>query len=186
MAWREVMALVWLRVWNGPFHVGSLTRPVSVGDAILKVLETLWRVLVLVIVVPVFVLLIVAIWQYIIDPTLFPPLKNKVQATARWDDGAAPIVTTVGAPKPFRCTKDYPIKVEFYNRSRRTIRDTSFSIEANIPGRSSNVVDHYFSAHLDAIMQPQNGWTQCFSVELQPGLDPSSVEYKVTIDAAVE
>lgn len=185
MTWWETAAAVALWAWNGPFHVGPLTRPVSVGDAILKLLETLWRTLVLVIVVPVIVLLVVAIWQYVIDPTFFPPLKNKVEATARWDDGVAPIVT-VGRQKPFRCTKDYPVMVEFHNRSRRTIRDTTFSIEANVPGRSTNVVDHYLLAHLDAIMQPQNGWTQCYAVQLQPGVDPSAVEYKVTIDAVSE
>lgn len=32
-----------LALWNGPFHVGPLERPVSTGDAILKILETAWR-----------------------------------------------------------------------------------------------------------------------------------------------
>lgn len=34
---------MWRSIWNGPFYIGKLTRPVSVGDAIMKVLETLWR-----------------------------------------------------------------------------------------------------------------------------------------------
>lgn len=186
MAWGEVAAVFALWVWNGPFHVGQLTRPVSVGDVILKMLETLWRALVLIVVVPIIVLLIVVIWQYIVDPTFFPPLKNKIEATARWDDGVAPIVTIGSGQKPFRCSKEYPLKVEFYNRSRRIVRDTSFSVVANLPNRSTNVFEHYFSAHLDAVMQPQSGWTQCYAIQLQSGIDPSSVEYKVTIDAVSE
>ena len=34
---------MWRAIWNGPFYIGKLTSPTSVGDAILKVLETLWR-----------------------------------------------------------------------------------------------------------------------------------------------
>ena len=30
-------------IWNGPFDVGKLTQPVSVGDVLLKILEVLWR-----------------------------------------------------------------------------------------------------------------------------------------------
>lgn len=30
-------------VWDGPFYIGPLSRPVSVGDVLLKTLETLWR-----------------------------------------------------------------------------------------------------------------------------------------------
>lgn len=32
-------------VWNGPFHIGKLSPPVSVGDALLKMLETAWRLI---------------------------------------------------------------------------------------------------------------------------------------------
>lgn len=30
-------------VWNGPFYIGKLERPVSTGEAILKIMETAWR-----------------------------------------------------------------------------------------------------------------------------------------------
>ena len=36
----------WTRVWNGPFYVGPLVQPISVGSAILKVLEVAWRSLI--------------------------------------------------------------------------------------------------------------------------------------------
>ncbi|MNE31317.1 hypothetical protein D3C87_1296240 [compost metagenome] len=38
---------MWQQIWNGPFFIGKLSQPVSVGDAIMKVLETLWRTAVL-------------------------------------------------------------------------------------------------------------------------------------------
>lgn len=28
---------------NGPFHIGRLTPPAALGDALLKLLETIWR-----------------------------------------------------------------------------------------------------------------------------------------------
>lgn len=30
-------------MWNGPFYIGPLARPVSVGDVLMKLLETTWR-----------------------------------------------------------------------------------------------------------------------------------------------
>lgn len=38
---------MWRAIWNGPFYIGRLTRPVSVGDVLMKLLETLWRVILL-------------------------------------------------------------------------------------------------------------------------------------------
>jgi sugar phosphate permease len=51
---------VLLAVWNGPFHVGPLVRPVSVGDAIMTICQTAWRAAVVVAAIFICILAIVA------------------------------------------------------------------------------------------------------------------------------
>ena len=54
---------MWRKIWDGPFYIGRLSRPVSVGDAIIKVLETLWRASIILITI-VLLLLSVYYIQY--------------------------------------------------------------------------------------------------------------------------
>lgn len=49
-------------IWNGPFHVGTLVQPITLGSALMKVLEVAWRAT-LIIFVCLAVLLLGALWQ---------------------------------------------------------------------------------------------------------------------------
>ena len=107
-----------LTIWNGPFYIGPLTRPVSVGDVLLKTLETLWRAILSIVVLLVVGGLGIAAWVQVIEPMFFPPLKSQISATATFDDGSAKLPPAIGE-KPFRCSPDYPIKVAFKNNTNR-------------------------------------------------------------------
>lgn len=164
-----------LRIWNGPFHIGKLTQPTSVGDVMLKVLETLWRVIVVVVFAPAVALCLMLVWVSWLGPELFPPLKDQIEIAAQYDDGAASIIST--GSKSFRCTKDYPLKVEFYNKSRKTVGDVSFSIEANAREHSTDLALDTGYLHFDGIMKPGYGWTQCYKITVQTGYDPANLGY---------
>jgi hypothetical protein len=32
-----------LNAWNGPFYLGPLTKPVAATDALMKILEVIWK-----------------------------------------------------------------------------------------------------------------------------------------------
>lgn len=63
-------------IWNGPFYIGPLSRPVSVGDVLLKALETLWRAILSMVVLLIAGGLGIAAWVQIVEPTFFPPPEN--------------------------------------------------------------------------------------------------------------
>ena len=50
-------------IWRGPFYVGPLVRPVSTGDAILKVMETIWRLIVVFFVLGVVAAIFLILWE---------------------------------------------------------------------------------------------------------------------------
>jgi hypothetical protein len=58
-------------VWNGPFYVGQLTQPISLGSAFLKLLEVLWRFVVLAVTSAFIAWAIYTAWSAIIS--LLPP-----------------------------------------------------------------------------------------------------------------
>lgn len=51
---------MWRAIWNGPFYIGPIARPISVGDVLMKLLETLWRAAV--IMVAAFAALLAILW----------------------------------------------------------------------------------------------------------------------------
>lgn len=56
---------------------------------------------------------------------------------------------------------DYPVFVAFSNKSGRTIDHVSFSLQAKVRGRSSNIAD-YHSYSSDTIIKPGEGFGQCY------------------------
>lgn len=175
------------RVWNGPFYIGKLEQPATVGDVLLKVLETLWRAFLVLIALSLLFLFLTLAWYGVLSPTLFPPLSKSITISATYDAGIAPIVYLGPKPsKPFRCTKDYPIKIEFHNTSRTTVRSVAFDISANAQSHSTNLAQFpsYFTS--DVVMAPGTGWIQCYNVLVQTGYDLASLEYQGVVVSASE
>jgi hypothetical protein len=172
-------------VWNGPFHIGPLSRPVSVGDVLLKVLETLWRAVLSIIILMVVVALGIAAWVQIIEPTFFPPLKTRINVVATYDDGSANLPPAIGG-KPFRCSSDYPLKIAFTNNSKVSIGHLDFSIEGRAANRSDNVVEGAGWRQADTIIPAGYTWQSCWAVSVQPGYDAKALDYNVEVWSATE
>jgi len=172
-------------VWNGPFYIGPLSRPVSVGDVLLKALETLWRAFVSIVVLIVAIGLGIAAWVLIIEPTFFPPLKTQVSAIATYDDGSAVMPPAIGA-KPVRCSPEYPLKIVFRNASKKSIGHLDFSIEGRPTNRSNDVLEGASWRQADTIIPAGYTWQSCWAVAVEQGFDAKALDYKVEIWGATE
>jgi hypothetical protein len=170
-------------VWNGPFYVGPLSRPVSVGDVILIALETLWRGILLIVGVVVASLGCILAWTEVLEPNLFPPLKTQISAAVSYDDGSTNL-PAIG--KPFRCSAEFPLKIALSNKSQRTVGSINFSIEGRAAGRSSNVVRSAALLESDKVIAPGYTWQSCWPVSVQEGYDPAGLNYQVEVWGATE
>lgn len=160
-------------VWNGPFWIGPLTRPVSTGDAILKVLETIWKGIVVLLAAALSVGM--AAWTYNLVASLFTarPLNELILGKARYDVKA--------------CEKEFPILVELENRSKLTLGKVSFHLIVRQPGRSTDLNDELSDWDSDAVIPPSTRAWACWTVpELSEKLDPSVLQYSVKVNWANE
>lgn len=173
-------------VWNGPFYVGPLERPVSVGDVLLKTLETIWRTILVVVGTLITVAIAIYLWVEVVGPALFPPLQTEIRAAAYFDDGTAPAPPALGAEKqvPFRCTTEFPVKTVFTNDSEKAIGQLSFSIEGRPTGRSSNVVENGSWREADTVIPPGYTWRSCWAVSTRDGFSPRDLEYSIAVLSA--
>lgn len=180
-------------IWNGPFYIGPLSSPASVGDVLLKVLETAWRALVAVVSLVLVGAAIVACWLLVIEPTFFPPLKSSIEASVRYDDGTGPPPIRVAPAgqgrafddKPFRCTRDFPLVVRFTNQSKDTIGKISFEITAYRQGYAEPVSSYTPFLESSAIIEPGYWLESCWSGPAVPdSLDAQDLIYRVEIFSA--
>jgi len=174
-------------IWDGPFYIGPLAPPVSVGDVLLKILETVWRAAISILVIGLTGIAGILGWTELASPILFPPLASQVQASAIYDDGANPLPPAlVVANDAFRCTSDFPLRIAFSNKSNRTIGQINFSIKGTEPGRTSNVVQNSYWEEADAIIPPGHTWTSCWSVSVPSHVQAGDLLYTVEILGAEE
>jgi hypothetical protein len=168
--------------WNGPFHIGKLKQPASVGDVLLKVLETIWRAVVGVVGLAAATVAVGAAWTEVVSPHLFPALTQQIGLDVAYDvEGVTPPPIYVGkrGEKPQRCSARYPLKITISNRSSETVREVAFNLEARHPGFSKDLstAPAYES---DAILKPGYQYIACWS---PPSLNevqanPAALEYK--------
>jgi hypothetical protein len=71
-------------VWNGPFYIGKLERPLSLGDVAMKLLETVWRASVLAVCAVAGIVACIAVVETLPEPK---PLHEKVEASIAWGGG---------------------------------------------------------------------------------------------------
>lgn len=171
--------------WNGPFYIGRIERPASVGDVLMKFLETAWRTVVLIALLALAAIAATGLWYEIISPKLFPPLEKQLKISARWDDGKTP---DIPGGKNFRCTPDYPVLITIENEGKQAVGAVSFDVTARPPSRSTDVASPGLWHDVDAIIKPGYSFQQCWSVPLEAskleGAAPSALIYEATIKAA--
>lgn len=181
--------------WNGPFHIGPLRQPVSLGDVLLKVLETLWRAVMTLVYLAVVVAVVALLWSYIIQPKFFPPATKYAGVIVTFDDGSdrfvsPPPMTNINtralgstpsqAEKPARCTADYPLKVSIWNTGSKPIQDVAVRVVGKADGVTTAIVDEPYLT-IPRVIPPERGWYQCFYIERPQGYDPRSLRYTAEI-----
>ena len=138
---------MWRAIWNGPFYIGRLEQPVTVGDVLMKCLETLWRGLIVLVCCAVAALAL-----------LFGGIELQDRQAER-ERGA--IATTVSS-YPAACSPAYPLSIQFTNTSKRTVTGFSYSLQGFEEGRSRDLAgygDRYLSE--DHILGPGVGLQTC-------------------------
>lgn len=124
-------------VWDGPFSLGSLSRPASLGDVLAKIIEIVWKSVISVFGVLVVSVLAVVGYSLYLDATR--PSAEDIVLTIRLND--------VG------CSSEFPVGIIAKNNSSHTVKSMNYSIYANEIGRSTNLVEYgYLSS--DFIVGP--------------------------------
>ena len=176
------------KIWDGPFYIGPLSRPVSVGDVLLKALETLWRTLLSLVAIAVVLVAGVVAWLEVIQPMVFPPLEKQIDVEVSYDDGSVrePPIVGPSDQQPFHCSPDFPLKIAFFNRSQKPISKIRFSVEGRAVNRSTNVVEYGSWRESDTIIPAGYTWKSCWAVSVEEGYDAKTLNYKIEIFGVTE
>lgn len=148
-------------IWSGPFSVGSLTQPISLGAAILKILEVVWKGIVSLLLGIAAVSILVGAWQPI-NLALNPSFESQLVGEAHFD--------------PELCAKDFPIVVIVRNDSKRSLASAQIDLVIRQPGRSTNL-NRGPSGDWDAIVKPGKRNALCYSLPSDITDDPKTLDY---------
>jgi hypothetical protein len=159
-------------VWNGPFYVGKLTRPVSLGDALMKVLETVWRGAILFAIVIAAIVAAAVGADAINDANLGEPRLSELE----------PSITAYTKP----CDDAMPLGVQVMNHSNRTVQHVTLRLEARRAGRSTDLVSYLGrDLQMDNIIPPGEGYGYCWTLPeltgLEAGENPRSLVWSVKV-----
>lgn len=174
------------RVWNGPFYIGVLQQPASIGDVLLKILEVLWRIFLIL----AATLAIFFAYFALVHDQLFPPLREKVEADVIFDPAVSPqfqpdrtFEENISLTAPW-CHGERPIRLVLFNRSDAEVVGTTFSIEAFESGLSKNVILDGGWLTSDQIIPPGEHRISCLRLNYAAGVDPSKLRYEVEMLSA--
>ena len=168
MSLRDVGRRAARAVWSGPFAIGPLAQPISLGAALLRILEVIWKFGIAVLVAGAAVLALASVWEPI-DRTLNPTLESQLAGEAHFD--------------PESCSKEFPIVVIVRNRSNRALASAQIDLVVRQPGRSTNL-NKEPSFDWDAIVQAGKANALCYRIPSDITDDPKTLEYTVNIWSA--
>ena len=156
-------------VWNGPFFIGKLTRPVTLGEVAMKVLETLWRGGVLI------ALLVAGTVAAIAAGEAWPEEKSL----------AAQIVGTADLADP-QCNGAYPLHIAFKNNSKERVGRVAFRLAVYEQYRTTNLAAYPTDDIVsDAIIPAGRTSHQCLQApSLIEPRDLKGLTFAVTVDEA--
>jgi hypothetical protein len=148
------------RVWDGPFKTPP-QETITVGWALLKLFETAWRMLL--IVLALIAALLLYLWQ-----TEGSPLSSQVRVEL--SDAAAA-----------SCQKGYPIFASITNKSRKNLGEVDLKFHVYSQGKSDDV-SVGSPSELKDILRPRQSINYCYRMpELQEGATgPYTVVAEVT------
>ena len=138
---------MWRAIWNGPFYIGRLERPVTVGEAVMKVLETAWRAAVL----------IVAAYAAVIAWLIFSSWRGeKIREAAR------ETVTYHASADLTRCPRTAPIFISVHNPSKEHLWGLSFRVQLLKNGRDI-APRHFQNQRVPVDLDAGAYWTACLN-----------------------
>jgi hypothetical protein len=176
-------------IWTGPFSVGPLIQPISVGTSILKILEVAWKLSIAIVFLFVTLIVFLRVWQPI-DQAMNPPARSFVRASIAYDDGRASTPPAISFPngkpmrspaQPFRCNADYPIRIILHNEGNKPVQDVSFSLEGRVPGTSTNRVEDGSWHQSDAIIGADRYVGECYYFIVEDGFNSADLKYNIDI-----
>lgn len=139
-------------VWSGPFSLGPLKRPATVGDIIAKMLEVIWKSLMALVAAALAIGATVGVASLWTQAT--SPQPSDIQLIAKARDP--------------ECDPDLPFSITATNESSSTVSSLTYSIQATEEGRSTNLVKRY-AWESDFLISP--GKTVAWCIET-PRLEP--------------
>lgn len=153
----------WIRgVWDGPFKTPP-QEPITVGWALLKLFETLWRLLL--IVIALIALVVLYVWQ-----SERNPLSSQIGIQL--------------SPATSYCrSRGWPINALIENNSRKVIGELGLKFRVYPQGSSTDVVAYdYVQPDMHNILRPGEVLDWCFPMpQLQAG---SKGPYTVALDVS--
>lgn len=140
----------WIRrVWDGPFKTPP-QETITVGWALLKLFETVWRLIL--IVLALFALLLAYLWQ-----SEGSPLASKISVELNQAAAAS-------------CQKGYPIFTTIRNDSRKNVGEVDFKFHVYPQGKSEDVAVGS-AIELKDILRPGRSVDYCYRM---PGLEAAA------------
>lgn len=126
-------------IWNGPFFAGGRPDSPTVGWVFLKILESLWRLFIIVAVLGA----VIAGGVYV-HSEANPPLGSQIDAFIK--------------PNAEECkaSAGRPLYLKLYNRSGETVGKTSLSLSAFEQGQSTDLLEFNYR-DFDGVIR-SNSW----------------------------
>ena len=156
------------KVWAGPFAIGPLIQPISLGAALLRVLEVIWKF---------------AVAGAVVVATVFGVIMASDAAKNGDHTSFESQLFTEAGFDPEGCGKETPLAITVRNGSTRTLRAANVEIIVTHPGRSTNLNSSLFS-EWDLIVPTGKIGTLCYSYPSGITDDPKSLEYSATLWSA--
>lgn len=149
------------RIWGGPFRTPPLQHPITVGWVLLKLFETIWRLLLIVVIVAV----LVGGWAWYSQSH---PLASQVEVD-------------VAQYSPECKDPEYPVRVVVRNNSKKTLGAFDLEFRLYEQGKTENVVPYGSRrSEFHDILKPGYQIESCFRMpEAEPG---STGPYLVAAD----
>lgn len=139
----------WLKAaWNGPFYIGRLQSPVSVGDVLMKVLETLWRGA---------ILCVAAIALFVVGVLVVAEKDKRASARAVSN---TPISISIDTDA---CPRAAPLLVSVENRSARRIESVAYRVDMIDRATGDNLTPLHLMRVEGGGIMPRSARTECLS-----------------------
>jgi hypothetical protein len=152
-------------IWSGPFSIGPLVQPVSVGSAILKIIEVLWKVSIVGLLFLLAAFVFFRTLEYF-EEAANPSLGSQIVASAKYD--------------PLACGKENPIAVKLENNSQSKLNSANVDIIITLTGRSTNLNKNP-SVDWDLILDPGKSDILCYAIPQSVTENPIELEFSVDL-----